>query len=277
MDTAMRDMEHLRERGDDGLARKIGVIGLAVAAGLGLIFAIGVLIGNAADADDTVPEEDPLARLDRAAGLEAGSTEDESVPTVERESLTFPEALEDSRPEVESAVAAAAAEEAHPDPIDGRPVTVPAAVAGGDDDGDAPASAPLAHPSLPAAISATPARDILARALPRDALVAAALPEPPAHAAAPSGRDGEYTLQVSSLPGPAQANAFSDQLRARGHRAFVVVADVPNRGRHWRVRIGPFETMGEAESYRREFENTERMNTYVVRRPREEQEGPIGD
>ena len=271
----MRDMEQLRERGDDGVARKIGVYGLAVAAGLGLIFAIGVLIGNAADADDAVPEEDPLARLDRAAGLEAGSTENDAVPTVERESLTFPEALEDSRPEVESAVAAAGAEEAHPDPIEGGS-TVAAALAAGDDEDEPRAVDPLAHPGLPAAVSATPAREELARAIIRDPLVAAALPDAPeGHRAAPSGRDGEYTLQVSSLPTPAMANAFCDQLRARGHRAFVVVADVPNRGRHWRVRIGPFETMGEAESYRREFENSERMNTYVVRR--QEQEGPIGD
>lgn len=292
MDMAMRDMDQIRERDEDGIGRKLGVIGLAVLAALGLLFAIGVVVGKAAEPDEAVRDEDPLARLDRAAGLEAGSSEDEAIPTIERESLTFPEALtardsvSDDRPEVESAVAAAAAEQAHPDPIEPGPAatprseTLPAALARGDDDlTDTPARG--THTALPAAVAATPARDVLARAMERDPLVAAALP-PESNRPAPRGREGEYTLQVSSLPNAPMASSFCDQLRARGHRAFVVVADVPNRGRHWRVRIGPFETMAEADSYRREFERTERMNTYVVRRPdpdaeREDREGPIGD
>ena len=43
-------------------------------------------------------------------------------------------------------------------------------------------------------------------------------------------------------------------------------ADIPGRGRFWRVRIGPFDSKWEAQAYREKFEEQERMNTFVVRR-----------
>jgi cell division protein FtsN len=43
-------------------------------------------------------------------------------------------------------------------------------------------------------------------------------------------------------------------------------AHVDGRGTVYRVRIGPFESMGEAARYRASFEAAEHMNTIVVRR-----------
>ncbi len=77
---------------------------------------------------------------------------------------------------------------------------------------------------------------------------------------------GDYTLQVISYQNPTDAEVFAEGLRAKGHEAFVVTADIPDRGRHWRVRIGPFDNMREAQQYRERFETDERMNTYIVRR-----------
>ena len=42
-------------------------------------------------------------------------------------------------------------------------------------------------------------------------------------------------------------------------------ADIPDRGRFYRVRIGPFESPRDADAYRRRFESEERMNTIVIR------------
>jgi cell division septation protein DedD len=53
-------------------------------------------------------------------------------------------------------------------------------------------------------------------------------------------------------------------LRARSHRAFVTQAEVPGRGRFFRVRVGPFTTRKEAESYQARFEADEHMHTIVV-------------
>ena len=45
----------------------------------------------------------------------------------------------------------------------------------------------------------------------------------------------------------------------------MTAADIPDRGRYYRVRIGPFKTRLLAEEYRRKFEDEEHMNTFVVR------------
>ena len=265
MDTGMRDLAHIQEREAEGPSRKVATVMMAALATVGLVFAMGILLGREDSAVAEAPE-DPLAALDRAAGIETEETpiEDEPPPEVEREELSFPEALGgyDERPEVEAALAAAAAELAHPDPdvaaadlATGRPSLPP------------PIDA--MHSALPAAVAAGPSAQILARSVAHDPMVAAALPREPARAAAPAGRDGEYTLQVVSYQNPTDANVFAQGLRDKGHEAFVVTADIPDRGRWWRVRIGPFENMREAESYRASFEATEHMNTYVVRRRQE--------
>ena len=82
---------------------------------------------------------------------------------------------------------------------------------------------------------------------------------------APRGHDGEFTLQVISYDRPEPSKAFAEGLRAKGHEAFVVAADIPDRGRYYRVRIGPFKGRAEADAYRKKFEDDEHMNTYVVR------------
>jgi cell division septation protein DedD len=86
-------------------------------------------------------------------------------------------------------------------------------------------------------------------------------------AAAPAvgaGHDGGYQLQVSSFRTQAEANQFSDQLRARGHKAYVVEAHVPSRGTWYRVRVGPFTTQHAATAYRSSFEAKEHVVPFVV-------------
>jgi DedD protein len=86
-------------------------------------------------------------------------------------------------------------------------------------------------------------------------------------AAAPSvgaGHDGGYQLQVSSFRTQAEANQFSDQLRARGHKAYVVEAHVVGRGTWFRVRVGPFTTQHAAMAYRTSFEAKEHVVPFVV-------------
>jgi cell division septation protein DedD len=69
---------------------------------------------------------------------------------------------------------------------------------------------------------------------------------------------------VSSFHTDGEAQAFADQLRARGHRAYVVEAHVPGRGTWFRVRIGPFATQHAAAQYRTDFEAREHVVPFLV-------------
>jgi len=81
---------------------------------------------------------------------------------------------------------------------------------------------------------------------------------------APPGMDGGFQLQVASFKEEADAQKLVDDLRRRGHRAYSLTADVPNRGNWHRVRIGPFKTKFEAMKYKADFERTERASPFVV-------------
>jgi cell division septation protein DedD len=246
MDSAMRDIEQLREK-DDGEGRPLALVAILIGVTVVLVLALGMAVGGMGE-DDEALESDPLARLDIAASEGVSESEPAPLPEVDRAELAFPEALaSDERPEVAAALAAAAAELAHLDPLDPPAAHFPAA--------------------LPAALAADTTADALARTVARDPLMAAALPAAPSAPPVAPGRDGEYTVQIISYDSPEGAEAFAAGLRSRGHRAFVMRAEVDGRGTMYRVRVGPFETQREAQAFRVEFERTERMSTLLVRRP----------
>jgi cell division septation protein DedD len=167
-------------------------------------------------------------------------------PGIDPETLSFPTTLvTETRPEVAAAMAAAAAELAHLDPVTNNPPRSDIAA------------------GLPAAVTAGPDHKIVEMAAIRDPLVAAAVPGKTI--SAPAGYEGRYTLQVISYRDPREAQVFASALRKRGHAAYVTTGAVEDRGTHWRVRIGPFETRQQAQDYRTTFEREEGMNTFIVR------------
>lgn len=258
MDTAMRDLERLEERNEDSAQRQIGVLVLAALVIVGLVVGMGSLFE---EANDTAPaKNDPLADLAIAAALQgegvastdpADETQQEVRVEVERERLLFPQVLEaaEDRPEVEAALAAAAAELAHPEPLMQRPAA-DVAMRPLSENGPSPATAGYATITEGVSAKVLTAREAAGTDANREV--------------APMGRDGKYTLQVISYQTQAEADAFAKSLRERGHKAFVMSAEVADRGVFYRVRIGPFESKREAESYRRSFETEERMNTIVI-------------
>ena len=244
MDTAMRDLERIEERSsDDGR-------GVLVLSGVGLVAAVAVVVAAvAALPDGSEPQrEDPLQMLAIADEVQAEEANEEPAadPELDPETLSFPTTLvTDTRPEVAAAMAAAAAELAHLDPV-----TTP------------PPRSDIAA-GLPAAVTAGPDREVVEMAAVRDPLVAAAVPANTT--SVPAGHEGRYTLQVISYRDPQEAQVFASALRKRGHAAYVTTGTVEDRGTHWRVRIGPFETRQAAQGYRTTFEREEGMNTFIVR------------
>jgi DedD protein len=81
---------------------------------------------------------------------------------------------------------------------------------------------------------------------------------------APPGHDGNYQLQVSSFKTREEADTFAQQLRLRGHKAYVLEAKVQGRGTWYRVRVGPFPSQAAASSYRSTFEAKEHVVPFVV-------------
>ncbi len=242
MDTAMRDLDRIEERSNDEGGRVL------VLSGVGLIAAVAVVVAAvAALPDDGVSQKkDPLQMLaaeDRPEGTAAA--EPVADPDIDPESLSFPTTLvTDTRPEVAAAMAAAAAELAHLDPVS-----------------ESPPRSDIAA-GLPASVSAGPDRKIVEMAAARDPLVAATVPGKTNPARA--GHEGRYTLQVVSYRDAEEARVFASALRKRGHAAYVTTSTIEDRGTVWRVRIGPFETKQEAQSYRTTFEREEGMNTFIV-------------
>jgi len=245
MDTAMRDLERIEERpSDEGR-------GVLVLSSVGLVAALAIVIAVVAALPDTADSrvEDPLQMLaiaEEAQRSEAAPAEKEL--NIDPETLSFPATLTDTRPEVAVAVAAAAAELEHLDPVTQRPPRSDIAA------------------GLPAAVTAGPDGEVVGLAATHDPLVAATVPA--RTQSAPAGYEGLYTLQVISYRDAQEARIFASALRKRGHAAYVTSGNVEDRGMHWRVRIGPFDTRQEAQSYRNTFEREEGMNTFIVRNKR---------
>jgi len=242
MDAVMRDLERIEERSKDESR------GVVVLSGVGLIAAVGIVVAAVAALPDgeEVAVQDPLEMLAIADELPVEpSQEPVEDPDIDPETLSFPATLTDTRPEVAVAVAAATAELEHLDPVTRNPARSDIAA------------------GLPAAVTAGPDGEVVELVANHDPLVAATVPENTQ--ASPAGYEGRYTLQVISYRDPQEARMFASALRKRGHAAYVTSGTVEDRGTHWRVRIGPFETRQEAESYRATFEREEGMNTFVVR------------
>jgi cell division septation protein DedD len=246
MDTAMRDLERIEERSSNESR------GVLVLSGVGLVAAVGVVIAAvAALPGEAEPPADDLLQMLVPAGEAADEVDEERMDAdndaaIDPKTLSFPTTLiTDTRPEVAVAVAAANAELEHLDPVTHRPPRSDIAA------------------GLPAAVTAGPDGEVVELAAASDPLVAATVRE--RKPSAPSGYEGRYTLQVISYRDAEEARIFASALRKRGHAAYVTRGEVEDRGTHWRVRIGPFDTRQEAQRYRTTFEREEGMNTFIVR------------
>ncbi len=79
-----------------------------------------------------------------------------------------------------------------------------------------------------------------------------------------SAENAKYSLQVGSYQQMADANSAVEKLKGKGYRAFLMIADIPDRGRWYRVRVGGFASREEAKKYQQQFESQETMQAIVV-------------
>ena len=274
---SVRNLEQIQE--SDGERTPRGVTILLVALGGACIVFAALAIGGRRSAP-TAQKVDPLGEL-VTAQAKIGQGAAPKATDLSTRDVTFPGILSD----------------------EGSPTTALAAVKGGRPEraGDAPA--PKAGPGGLGAVAAgdptaaislnvrgadpgsatspsnerlqvmpLPAQNMLGASpvvtRPRDSLTRAASDAVESASAgttaAPAGREGGYQLQVSSFRTQAEGDTFAGQLRARGHKAYVVEAKVPGRGTWYRVRIGPFTSQHAASSYRAGFEGREHVVPFIV-------------
>jgi cell division septation protein DedD len=96
--------------------------------------------------------------------------------------------------------------------------------------------------------------------------VAAAAPKPaaaPAPAAAPKpAAAGAFVVQLAATQSRTEADRIAARYRALSPR--IEAADVPGKGRFFRVRAGSFATRAEAERYLRDAERESGAKGFVT-------------
>jgi cell division protein FtsN len=262
----IRNLDQLQEEEEAAMPRSV-TLALVALGGACVVFGAVALVGRSSDPKPA--KVDPLGELvssrraltqtpqmpqTSAAGAGAGPSPADLSPA----DVTFPRTLSDD-PQTTTALALVrpgfhAVEAAENVPVPDKPP---------------PATDRLAVMPLPAqaVLEASPVvtrpRDPLTRAASQAAQLVGPV-GPVGGAAASAGSEGGYQLQVSSFRTQEEGDTFANQLRARGHKAYVLEAHVPGRGTWFRVRIGPFATQHAAAQYRTAFESKEHVVPFLV-------------
>lgn len=253
---SVRNLEQIQEEDEGARMPRAASLAIVALGGACIVFATLALGGRrpAAAAPPVDPLGDLVAQRTHAQGPHPAAAP--KATDLSAQEVTFPSMLSDDK----------------------APTTAMAAVrAIGAPAGSAPPSTLIAPPPPTdrlsvVAVAPLPAQSVLEATSvvtrPRDAMTKAATDSAQIQVAAPpsvaAGHDGGYQLQVSSFRTQPEANQFSDQLRARGHKAYVVEAHVAGRGTWYRVRVGPFPTQHAAIAYRSAFEAKEHVVPFVV-------------
>lgn len=87
-----------------------------------------------------------------------------------------------------------------------------------------------------------------------------ATPAPVAEKKAEAG----YTIQVKAFRHSKEAKQFMAALREAGYKPYLLAADVPGKGRFYRVRLGKFQTLDNATLRQEAFEKAEGFSTIVT-------------
>lgn len=258
----VRNLEQIQET-DGAPSTPRGVTIMLVALGAGCIVFAALALGGKRGGSP-LQKTDPLGEL-VTQQQKVGTTTTTSAKATELSSrdVTFPGILSDESSPTTALAAvkggpgspktsSPAVSPPIPEPAGLEPVSPPP--------GDRLSVVPLpAQNVLEASPVVTRPRDSMTKAA-NDAAQIASAPLP----TAPAGKEGGYQLQVSSFRTQSEADAFAAQLRARGHKAYVLEAHVPNRGTWYRVRIGPFPSQHAAASYRIGFEGKEHVVPFIV-------------
>jgi cell division septation protein DedD len=247
----VRNLDQIQEAEGSSRSARLGALVLASLGGAALVTVALVMAKRAGP--PAKAERDPLAELVKQAKADNAPAEQ-----LDGRDVTFPGLLSDAE---KPTTALAAVRDEH-----GHLVDMASSAANSEATPSTPPPPTDRLPVVPLPVgtllSATPVTTE-----PKDplTLLAASVSSVPENAElAPAGMEGGFQLQVASYREAADADKLVEDLRKRGHRAFRMQANVPERGIWYRVRIGPFKSKFEAAAYKAKFEKSERLSPFLV-------------
>lgn len=93
----------------------------------------------------------------------------------------------------------------------------------------------------------------------------ASVPKPEQSPILMKGQAGKpFSVQVGSYPNMDEANGKVADWRSKGYPSYMMIADIPDRGRWYRVRIGGFATKDDAQQYLEKIKQNEGTEGIVV-------------
>lgn len=103
-----------------------------------------------------------------------------------------------------------------------------------------------------------------AKAKPKTALQTAKPSVKAASGAVRSGASPHYAVQVASFSEKKGADELAQKLKKKGLDSYVVAGEVPQKGRWYRVRIGPYSNRDEAKRAGDRIHESEKLNFFVI-------------
>lgn len=79
-----------------------------------------------------------------------------------------------------------------------------------------------------------------------------------------SAENARYSIQVGSYQQLSEANGKANSWKELGYPAYVMIADIPNRGRWYRVRIGGFASRADASKYLARLKSKEDVRDALI-------------
>ena len=79
-----------------------------------------------------------------------------------------------------------------------------------------------------------------------------------------SASNAKYSVQVGSYPTMKEATRIVDKWRSKGYPAYMMIADIPDKGRWYRVRMGGFQSRNEASHYLARLKSSENIDAIIV-------------
>ncbi len=268
----MRDVDKLKDKIELTLDNR-QVVSLVIGSliVLGVVFLLGVMVGKQVGVPSVAaPQQDVLAALDQ----QAKPPPPKVAPKPVDPPLTFQKELTDPQP-TDPAPKADLKPDFKPEPT--RLVPPPKAEAKAEPKPEAKAEAKL-EPKPEPKVEAKPEPKPEAKPEPHvdgpapalDQKLAAAFtaakaaPKPPTTEAAVAPKPGTFTVQVAASQQKSDADQVMSKLRGSGLRPYQVAADIPGRGRWYRVRVGSFPTRGDAEKYASDLKRETGMSGFVT-------------
>ncbi|MFH1131196.1 MAG: SPOR domain-containing protein [Pseudomonadota bacterium] len=244
----MSDQQKWRDRIEFSLDnRQVFLLFFSSAVVISLVFASGVVVGKRLKqgAADSIPS-DPLALLDQMGGLKTVDDEltfpEELGQAQKPETVKHEPMLAQTAPHVETVKAAESPKDmskVEAKPVASLPQNTPKAVA------------EKKIPNSPVQIKSKETPQKIAK---KETVVAQD----------PKEDTRIYTLQLSSFQDKVEAELFMERLRKQGLKPNMVVAQIPNRGVWYRVRLGKYKGWEQAAAAKRAFESTEKETAYVA-------------